>query len=159
MRSSTKANERLDYKEWADMPVSGQTRLTNDGLRTMSIRDLKKFKNEMSSFGTKVIIDKKGKYIPKNVEGAFRPLTGQVVLRPNASFLSALHESYHAKQFRELGQEVYLKQSRLQREEYVYNEIMRNKAKFSSEEIYEAQRYIFFLRNGQWPMSKWKGFE
>ncbi|SFD38775.1 Metallopeptidase toxin 4 [Bacillus sp. 491mf] len=47
-------------------------------------------------------------------------------MRPDESLLSALHESYHVKQFRELGQENYLKQSRSVREECVYNEKMLN---------------------------------
>ncbi|MEB9897314.1 zincin-like metallopeptidase toxin domain-containing protein [Bacillus cereus] len=140
----SKGTGDFDYKEWENMPVSGQTRLTADGLRIMSIRDLKKFKKDMNDIGIKVILDKKGKILPGNVAGGFDPYTGQMVLRPDASLLSALHESYHAKQFRELGQENYLKQSRAEREEYVYNEIMKNKEKFSAEEIYEAQRYIFF---------------
>ncbi|SFD38459.1 Metallopeptidase toxin 4 [Bacillus sp. 491mf] len=70
--------------------------------------------------------------------------------------LSAPHESYHAKQSRELGQENYLKQSRSAREEYIYNEIMQNKEKCIAEEIYEAQRYIFSLEvdNGHYLIGK-----
>lgn len=157
LKESTKGN--LDFKEWEDMPVGGQTRLTADGLRIMSIRDLKKFKKDMNEIGIKIILDKKEKILPRNVAGGFDPYTEQMVLRTDASLLSALHESYHAKQFRELGQENYLKQSRSEREEYVYNEIMKNKEKFIAEEIYEAQRYIFFIRNKQWPLPNWKGYE
>ncbi len=73
--------------------------------------------------------------------------------------LSAPHESYHAKQSRELGQENYLRQSRSARKEYVYNEIMKNKEKGIAEEIYDAQRYIFFIRSRQWPLPNWKGYE
>ncbi|MCX2824475.1 zincin-like metallopeptidase toxin domain-containing protein [Bacillus pseudomycoides] len=157
LKESTKGN--LDFKEWEDMPVGGQARLTADGLRIMSIRDLKKFKKDMNEIGIKIILDKKEKILPRNVARGFDPYTEQMVLRTDASLLSALHESYHAKQFRELGQENYLKQSRSEREEYVYNEIMKNKEKFIAEEIYEAQRYIFFIRNKQWPLPNWKGYE
>jgi hypothetical protein len=52
-----------------------------------------------------------------------------------------------------------IKLSTLEKEEYVYREIMKNKGELSIEEIYEAQRYIFKLRNGQWPLSNWKGFD
>jgi hypothetical protein len=149
----------FDYKEWADMPVGGQTRVTPDGLRIISIRDMKKFKSEMNANGIKVIIDKNGSILPERAVGGFNPNTGQIVLRPDASLLSALHESFHAKQFKELGKEEYLKLSTLEKEEYVYNEIMKNKSKFSAEEIYEAQRYIFKLRNGHWPPPSWKGFD
>ncbi|MBD8499953.1 hypothetical protein IFO66_16785 [Paenibacillus sp. CAU 1523] len=149
----------LDYKEWEEMPVSGQTRLTADGLRVMSIRELKKFKSDMNESGFKVVMDKKGRILPINVAGGFDPYTGQMVLRPHASYLSALHESYHAKQYKKLGQEIYLKQTRAEREEYVYNEIMKNKDIFTFQEIYEAQRYIFYIRNERWPLPDWKGYE
>ncbi|MDQ0496909.1 hypothetical protein QOZ95_005109 [Paenibacillus brasilensis] len=52
-----------------------------------------------------------------------------------------------------------MKLSTIEKEEYVYNEIMKSKDKFNSSEIYEAQRYIYKLRNGQWPLPSWKGYE
>ncbi|WNS41053.1 zincin-like metallopeptidase toxin domain-containing protein [Paenibacillus sp. MMS20-IR301] len=158
-RAEIEGDGDFDLKEWEDMPVSGQIRLTPDGLRIMSIRDMKKFKSEMNANDVKVIIDKNGSVLPQKAVGGFNPNTGQIVLRPDASILSALHESFHAKQFRELGKEKYLKLSTLEKEEFVYNEIMMNKSKFNAEEIYEAQRYIFKLRNGQWPPPSWKGFD
>lgn len=125
----------------------------------MSIRQMKNFKSEMNKINVKVIFDKKGKLLPAKAAGGFDPDTGQIVLRNEASYLSSLHESYHAKQYNLLGKEDYLKQTRLEREEYVYNEIMRNKDLFLGDEIFEAQRYIYFIRNGNWPLPDWKGFE
>jgi len=55
-----------------------------------------------------------------------------------------------------MGKENYLKQSTLEREEYVYNEIMRNKDKFSEAEILFSHRYIYKLRRGNWPPQDWK---
>ncbi|MCM3225699.1 zincin-like metallopeptidase toxin domain-containing protein [Terribacillus saccharophilus] len=60
--------------------------------------------------------------------------TGQIYLRRQPTLLSALNESYHAQQWRELGKENYLKQSTLEREEYVY----RN---------YEKSGYVLERRN------------
>ncbi|WP_268625038.1 zincin-like metallopeptidase toxin domain-containing protein [Paenibacillus alvei] len=51
------------------------------------------------------------------------------------------------------------KQSTPEREEYVYNEIMRNNDKFSEAEILFSQRYIYKLRHGNWSPQDWKGFE
>jgi hypothetical protein len=149
----------FDLKEWQDMRVSGQVRLSPDGLRIMSIRDIKIFKREMNEKNIKVIVDKNGSILPKQAAGGFNPNTGEIVLRPNASYLSAAHESFHAKQYLAVGKDKYLKLSTLEKEEYVYKEIMKNKELFNSEEIYEAQRYIFKLRNGEWPPPNWKGFE
>ncbi|MCR8844066.1 hypothetical protein NQ117_10250 [Paenibacillus sp. SC116] len=50
-----------------------------------------------------------------------------------------------------LGKEKYLKQSRLEREEYVFNEIMKNKDKFSKAEILFSMKYIYKVRHGDWP--------
>lgn len=69
-----------------------------------------------------------------------------------------MHESYHAKQWIEIGKENYLKLSTLEREGYVYNQIMKNKDLYTSEEILFSQRYIYKLRNGEWPPTGWKGF-
>lgn len=84
--------------------------------------------------------------------------TGEIVLRDKPSVLSLEHESYHAEQYIKLGKEKYLEQTVLEREEYVYNEIMKNKELFTSDEIFEAQRYIYKLRNGNWPPPNWNGF-
>ncbi|AKG37522.1 hypothetical protein VK70_00475 [Paenibacillus durus ATCC 35681] len=140
------------------MRVSGQVRLTPNGLRIMSIRDMKIYQREMSTIKTKVIFDKKGNILPENAAGGFDPETGVIVLRADASYLSAVHESYHLKQYNLLGKEEYLKLSKAEREEFVYNEIMKNKHLFNAAEIYEAQRYIFKVRNGAWPLSDWKGY-
>jgi WXG100 family type VII secretion target len=149
----------LDLKLWEEMPVSGQRRLTPDGLKIMNVSEIKAFKKEMNAIDVKVIIDKKGAILPEEAVGGFNPSTGQIVIRPDASYLSAIHESYHAKHFGELGKEKYMNLSTIAKEEYVYNEIIKNKDKFNSSEIYEAQRYIYKVRNGQWPLSNWKGYE
>uniref|UniRef100_UPI00403F6344 zincin-like metallopeptidase toxin domain-containing protein n=1 Tax=unclassified Paenibacillus TaxID=185978 RepID=UPI00403F6344 len=49
------------------MHVSGQNKLTTDGLRIMSIRDIKKFKSEMNLNNIKVIMDKKGTFYLKRL--------------------------------------------------------------------------------------------
>lgn len=149
----------LDLKSWEEMPVSGQRKVTPTGHRIMNVSEMKSFKKEMNDIDVKVLIDKKGAILPEKAVGGFNPSTGQIILRPDASYLSAIHESYHAKHFGELGKEKYMKLSTIEKEEYVYNEIMKSKDKFNSSEIYEAQRYIYKLRNGQWPLPSWKGYE
>lgn len=131
----------------------------------MSVAELKQFKSEMNTLGINVIVDKKGSILPPGVEGGFDYNIGQIVLKSsepkggNPTYLSALHESYHAKQWLEIGKEKYKALPVLEREEYVYNQIMMNKDKFNDVEILFSQRYIFRVRYGQWPPSDWKGFE
>lgn len=94
----------------------------------------------------------------ENEAGGFNYNTGKIVLRDNPFLLSLEHESYHAEQYIELGKEKYLEQTVLEREEYVYNQIMKNKENFTSNEILKAERYIYKIRNGGWPSSDWKLF-
>ncbi|WP_342424301.1 zincin-like metallopeptidase toxin domain-containing protein [Paenibacillus sp. FSL E2-0178] len=149
----------FDYKEWADMPVSGQVKFASNGQRLISIRDLKMFAKEMNAKNIRVIIDSEGKILPSFADGGFNPKTGQIVLKKEPTYLSAKHESYHAQQWLELGQEKYLKLTTLEREEFVYSQIMKNKDLYTSEEILFSQKYIFKLRTGEWPPPGWKGFE
>ncbi|WP_179031869.1 WXG100 family type VII secretion target [Paenibacillus kribbensis] len=149
----------LDLKSWEEMPVSGQRRLTSTGHRIMDISEMKSFKKEMGAIDIKVLIDKKDKILPENAAAGFNPATGEIVLRKESTNLSAIHESYHAKQWKELGKDNYLQQSTLEREEFVYNEIMKNKVLFNDGEILFSQKYIYKLRNGKWPPPGWKGFE
>lgn len=44
------------------MPVSGQTSLTDNGLRVRSIRDLREFKKGMNEIGIKVFLTKREKF-------------------------------------------------------------------------------------------------
>lgn len=149
----------LDFKEWADCSISGDYQFTSTGLRIAKIKDLKKIKSNLKTKNIKLIIDKKGNILPNYAAGGFDYIKGEIVLRDNPSFLSLQHESYHAEQYSTLGKEKYLQQTVLEREEYVYNQIIKNKENFTSNEILEAQRYIYKLRNGGWPPSDWNGFK
>lgn len=106
----------------------------------------------------KFILDRKGKILPNNAAGGFNFETKEIVLRGKPSYLSLQHESYHAKQYLNLGKEKYLEQTVLEREEHVYNQIIKNKDNFTEKEIYEAQRYIFSLREGYWLTPNWQGY-
>ncbi|HEY2495016.1 MAG TPA: zincin-like metallopeptidase toxin domain-containing protein [Paenibacillus sp.] len=148
----------VDFKLWEEMRASGQIRMGSNGQRHIGVRELKQFKKEINGKGIKVIIDKKGNMLPDDVAAGFDPYTGGIILRRDPTYLGVIHESYHAKQWTQLGKENYLKQSRLEREEYVYNEILKNKDKFSEGEVLYSMRYIYKVRFGEWPPQNWKEF-
>ncbi|MET3212141.1 UNVERIFIED_CONTAM: hypothetical protein ABIC26_005157, partial [Paenibacillus sp. PvR008] len=156
----TEGTGDLDYKEWSDMPISGEVRLNAKGMRLLSIKEQKQYIRKMKDlYGIEVQIDRNGKILSPTQAGGFHPEDYYIVLQGNPSILAAEHEAYHVAQWNKLGKEKYLEQSTLQREEHVYNEIMKNKSRYSDAEILEAQKYIYYVRNGQWPLQGWKGFE
>ncbi len=87
------------------MPVSGQLKLAPNGQRIISVRELKRFTKDMKEQNIKVVIDGKGKILPEYVAGGFDPKNGQIVLKKEPTYLSAMHGSYHAKHWIEIGKE------------------------------------------------------
>lgn len=58
-----------------------------------------------------------------------------------------MHESYHARQHYKLGDEKYKAQSRLEKEEYVYDELMKNhKEQLTDYQISGAKKYLDEVR-------------
>ncbi|SDZ03223.1 zincin-like metallopeptidase toxin domain-containing protein, partial [Thermoactinomyces sp. DSM 45892] len=149
---------KAEENPWIDKPVSGQLKYDSQGQRILTTNEFKKFRDEMAKQDIKVVVDTKEKRLPKNVAAGFDFETKEIILRPDATKVSAIHESYHVKQYMEIGKEKYKQLPAIEREEYVYNEIMKNKGQFNSAEIHESQRVIFKYRNGYWPTENWKGF-
>ncbi|MCV9934094.1 hypothetical protein OIU80_17570 [Flavobacterium sp. LS1R47] len=61
------------------------------------------------------------------------------------------HQSHHAKQHNQLGDEAYNKQTRLEKEQYVRDELMKNKEILTEKQINHAEAYIKSIENGHWP--------
>ncbi|MGQ7484683.1 zincin-like metallopeptidase toxin domain-containing protein [Streptococcus suis] len=59
------------------------------------------------------------------------------------------HEGYHAQQWLDIGSENYQSLTRLQREEYVFDEIMKSKHLFDEASIQHSINYIERLRGGR----------
>lgn len=129
--------------KWEGKPQSGKTGFLESP--RMSRAELAAYKKGLQSKGIETIIDKKG-VLPEDVRAGFDPSTGKVYLRKGATHYEAFHERAHAEQWAEMGKEKYNKQTRLQREQHVYDEIMKNKEKFSEAELDHAKRYINRLR-------------
>lgn len=152
-----KEKYRMDLNLWDDKFVSGNYRY-HKGNRVAKTKDIKEIKHNLEKHNIKVIIDKKNKLLPHFAAGGFNPNLGQVVLRRNPTYLSLRHENFHAEQFIKIGKEAYLTQTTLQREEYVYDQIIKHKNEFDNNEIYNAQYYIYTLRNGVCPPPNWEGY-
>lgn len=78
--------------------------------------------------------------------------TGTIYVQKGVTDYELTHELMHAKQFHQLGYEAYwVKQTKLQREEFVFNELTKNKNQWSEAEVTHAADYIEFVRYGKWP--------
>jgi len=86
-----------------------------------------------------------------DVAAAFDPRNGTIYLKKNATLYEASHEGAHAKQWSKLGKEKYNDQTRIQKEQFVFDELMKNKELLTLEQINHAEAYIFKVKNGYWP--------
>jgi len=82
----------------------------------------------------------------KNLVGAFNSKTGQFFLAKECTELVAFHEQAHLKQFLELGEETYQTLNKLQKETYVFEQILANKNKWTRAELEDALKYLNNIR-------------
>lgn len=134
-----------------------QRQFTDTGEEIMSVKDLKKIRADLEKVNINVTFDKKNKILKGTIVAGFDSSTGTIYIKKNPTKLSVLHEAYHAEQFTNVGKPEYLKLSTIEKEEYVFRQIMESNL-FNAPEKLSAQKYIFKLRNGYWPPSDWKGF-
>ena len=120
---------------------------TNELGETLATRkELKMYKKEWGKEGIKVTIDKYGKKLPSNVDGGFNFHKGEIILPKNPTKVSVHHEGFHAEQWLDIGKDSYMQLSPLQREEYVFEQIMKNQHLFDDASIIHSQNYIDRLR-------------
>lgn len=111
--------------------------------------------NVISEGESKLIILPKGhKLLNKNKAG-FNPFNGNLYVQKGLTDYEVFHEFKHLEEYRKLGKDEYIKGMKAvsgdleldlirtyKREKYVFDEIMKNKAKFSEVQLKHAQNYI-----------------
>lgn len=85
--------------------------------------------------------------LKEGFEAAFDFGKGEIIIKKNPSVINLYHEGYHAEQWLDIGKEAYMKLSRLEREEYVFEQIMKNKHLFDDASLDHSLDYIERLRN------------
>ena len=128
-----------------------QERYDGSGDRVMTPREFKQFRAQMRKLGVEVVLDKKGKILGGDKQAGYDSSKKTIYLKKPPKVYDALHESFHAKQHNELGNEAYNKQTRLEKETYVYEQLMNNKDKLSDKDINHAKAYLYKVKNGKWP--------
>lgn len=147
----------IDYINWDDKRGERKYKFGTGNLRLAKIRDIKKAKKYLEDHGMELVIGDKEAL--QEHGGGFEPAEAKVYLPDNPTYLAVRHEIYHAQQYNALGKEKYMSQTRKEREEHVYSQIMKHKEEFTSDEIWNAQRYIYFIRNGDFPFDDWPGYD
>lgn len=137
------AMDPMDSNPWEGKPQRGKTGFLES--KRMSRSEMQAYKESMKQQGIDVVIDKKGVLTDEQRAG-FDNESGKIYLRKGATDYEAFHEAQHAKQWKELGPDAYKQQTRAQREQYVYDQIMKNKGQFSPAELDHAKRYIDRVR-------------
>ena len=113
----------------------------------MSPKEFKEFRKEMEAIGVKVKFDPKNKVLRGKPAGYNRETKTIYINKKPAKRYYVLHESYHARQHYKLVDEKYKAQSRLEKEEYVYDELMKNyKEQLTDYQISGARKYLDEVR-------------
>ena len=81
----------------------------------------------------------------KGFPRGFNAPTKQFFLSKNPTEIVSFHEMAHLKHFEEVG-EAYLSLSKLDKETYVWKEILANRGKWTKAELQDALRYINDIR-------------
>ena len=120
---------------------------TNNGGETLATtKEIRQFKKKWSQFGIPVKVDIKGKILKEGYEAAFDFGNGQIFIRKNPTLVNLYHEGYHAEQWLDIGKDAYMNLSRLEREEYVFMQIMKNRYLFDQASLDHSLNYIEGLR-------------
>jgi hypothetical protein len=99
----------------------------------------------MHEKGVKVKYDLKLKILGTN-EAGFDYENIVIYIKKKPALVDLYHEGYHAEQFLKVGKMNYISLGRLAREEYVYQQILKNRYMFNDAELNTARKYIEKLR-------------
>lgn len=85
----------------------------------------------------------------KGFPGGFNAHSEQFYLSKNATEIVGFHEMAHFKHYEEVG-EAYLTLSKLEKETYVWEQILANRNKWTKAELQDSLNYINGIREEQY---------
>ena len=116
---------------------------------------IKQYENVLaSSYGVKLIVLPKGDpmltYMEANgIRAGFLAPKQAIYLRPITTYFELAHEMKHAKHWASVGAQTYSQLPALEKESYVFQELLREKHNLTSAELLNAFRYINKVRADQ----------
>lgn len=78
--------------------------------------------------------------------GGFDAVTKQFILSKNATEIIAFHELAHLKHMEEVGEAIYNTLSKLDKEMFVWKQILKNRKAWTEAELLESLNYINRIR-------------
>ncbi|MGE8000550.1 zincin-like metallopeptidase toxin domain-containing protein [Lysinibacillus sp. NPDC093190] len=132
------ASENFDYRKAPKKNSREETLATR--------KQIRQFKQKWKQSGIDVVVDKEQKVLNDTLEAGFDNVNGKIYIKKDPSLINLYHEGYYAGQWLELGRDAYNKQSRLEKEEYVYKQVMKNRHLFDEASIEHSFEYINRLR-------------
>lgn len=88
--------------------------------------------------------------------GLFHAGTRQMILTKDCTEIVAFHEMCHLKHFEEVGDIAYKGFNRLEKEMYVWKQILANRGKWTKAELKESLRYINEIRTEEYGLTPLK---
>lgn len=128
------------------------------GAKKLSRREIAEYIkkiNVISEGESKLIILPEGHKLLNGNKAGFNPFNGNLYVQKGLTDYEVFHEFKHLEEYRILGKDEYLKGMKAvsgdleldlirtyKREKYVFDEIMKNKSKFSQAQLKDAQNYM-----------------
>ena len=128
------------------------------GAKKLSRREIAEYIkkiNVISEGESKLIILPEGHKLLNGNKAGFNPFNGNLYVQKGLTDYEVFHEFKHLEEYRILGKDEYLKGMKAvsgdleldlirtyKREKYVFDEIMKNKSKFSEAQLKDAQNYM-----------------
>ncbi|TGE03327.1 zincin-like metallopeptidase toxin domain-containing protein [Hymenobacter fodinae] len=115
-------------------------------------RDIRRYSNVLeSNFGISLEVMHKDspvlQYMDENgMRAGFSSLHRKIYVRRAVTYYELVHEMKHAQHWANLGEQQYDRLSVLQKETYVFEELMNEKHNLTSKEVVDAYRYLNKLR-------------
>jgi hypothetical protein len=136
--------------KWEGKKQSNKAYLGSPPLKRRQLQQMQTI--ALSKYGTTVKVLKEGDEMLTMMRSmqrraAFQASSNTVFLQPQATYYELSHELKHAEQCAVLGVKSYASQSSLEKETYVYEQLLKNKSALSDAEIKHATGYINSERN------------
>jgi hypothetical protein len=144
------AAERAD--PWEGKKQSGKAYLGSPPLKRKQLQQLRELAQQQ--YATNIQVLQEGNSLLEKMRlggfrAAFQASSKTVFLQPQATYFEVRHELYHAEHCAALGISAYTKQTRAEKETYVYHKMIGESHNLTPTEIKAATNYINRVRTDE----------